>query len=262
MARSSWLIRQNGPDLRRDYDLPNFLSISQRGRLVRMDLIYEGITTDYLPFVLGTFHIVRMDLIYEGITTQTAAAFTAVGLQASEWTWFTKGLRHNVKLCCIVIILSRSEWTWFTKGLRLADGSLAMPHDNKVRMDLIYEGITTPLTSSGSLNICSQNGPDLRRDYDVLGYSRLLPGTLVRMDLIYEGITTSFGFRFFKTSQASEWTWFTKGLRHLLRAVCVIGGPYVRMDLIYEGITTEPSGSSTKFHFPSEWTWFTKGLRL
>ena len=35
-----------------------------------------------------------------------------------------------------------------------------------VRMDLIYEGITTqasPLLSGG---FASQNGPDLRRDYD------------------------------------------------------------------------------------------------
>ena len=36
---------------------------------VRMDLIYEGITTPELNLFFSTLISVRMDLIYEGITT-------------------------------------------------------------------------------------------------------------------------------------------------------------------------------------------------
>ena len=46
-----------------------------------------------------------------------------------------------------------------------------------VRMDLIYEGITTvqPVTNASG-GAYGQNGPDLRRDYDGPPVSRLLQG--------------------------------------------------------------------------------------
>ena len=57
-------------------------------------------------------------------------------------------------------------------------------------MDLIYEGITTSSEWDGKVNPLSQNGPDLRRDYDLIFILEGRPGKNVRMDLIYEGITT------------------------------------------------------------------------
>ena len=64
---ASFSVRQNGPDLRRDYDdwrAPGLSFIF----IVRMDLIYEGITTIQLRCFLIRFWV-RKDLIYEGITT-------------------------------------------------------------------------------------------------------------------------------------------------------------------------------------------------
>ena len=60
-----------------------------------------------------------------------------------------------------------------------------------VRMDLIYEGITTVVLNPASELPDRQNGPDLRRDYDLGGIIPSQDPFHVRMDLIYEGITTS-----------------------------------------------------------------------
>ena len=81
-------------------------------------------------------------------------------------------------------------------------------------MDLIYEGITTLRSFSALIAARRQNGPDLRRDYDMINLLTSLQGR-VRMDLIYEGITTG---------RCRKWF-----VRH---------NKGVRMDLIYEGITT------------------------
>ena len=58
-------------------------------------------------------------------------------------------------------------------------------------MDLIYEGITTAHAKCQYFTLVCQNGPDLRRDYDLAGVLlfHIFFGH-VRMDLIYEGITT------------------------------------------------------------------------
>ena len=61
--------RQNGPDLRRDYDLFAFILFKDMAGDVRMDLIYEGITTMTDNIIVFRYLFVRMDLIYEGITT-------------------------------------------------------------------------------------------------------------------------------------------------------------------------------------------------
>ena len=173
---------QNGPDLRRDYDGD---SIETRDFCVRMDLIYEGITTPGRLFALGPF-------------------------LSSERTWFTKGLRRGQEVSYVPSSLL-SERTWFTKGLRpsLVSPSRILP---TVRKDLIYEGITTKFpTFNNSSNNC-QKGPDLRRDYDYKHLFFLLflscqkgpdlrrdydsknvffsDRAAVRKDLIYEGITT------------------------------------------------------------------------
>ena len=58
-------------------------------------------------------------------------------------------------------------------------------------MDLIYEGITTLQGSfQRSYMQHRQNGPDLRRDYDLSFFLCSWVNVTVRMDLIYEGITT------------------------------------------------------------------------
>ena len=221
--------RQNGPDLRRDYDPDNstafWVSLS-----------------------------VRMDLIYEGITTYTSRGMSNLWPQ-SEWTWFTKGLRPHRPSSSVGIPHVRMDLIYegITTGLR-SYHTVAFSRQNGpdlrrdydavqaleiilvlVRMDLIYEGITTSIPSRSNsylqsewtwftkglrpdevtlfFTISSQNGPDLRRDYDVNWVS-----------------VTYLGY-------PSEWTWFTKGLRH---SPHVIEGRdyFVRMDLIYEGITT------------------------
>ena len=63
------------------------------------------------------------------------------------------------------LVFFMSEWTWFTKGLRHPESFRVFP-EAVVRMDLIYEGITTAI----ALAVAS--------------------AITVRMDLIYEGITT------------------------------------------------------------------------
>ena len=87
-----------------------------------------------------------------------------------------------------------------------------MPYTVCVRMDLIYEGITTGSVNLMKITLSRQNGPDLRRDYDqavrrINYFTRrqngpdlrrdydevsilIAPIVVVRMDLIYEGITT------------------------------------------------------------------------
>ena len=131
-------LSQNGPDLRRDYDY-------------------------FFGGLYFSFDFVRMDLIYEGITTSWM--YPIASLFWSEWTWFTKGLRPFYSFLFVSLWLS--EWTWFTKGLRL----YSLP--SVLELELIP----------------SQNGPDLRRDYDPAGAK---------------------GYR---GTSSSEWTWFTKGLR-------------------------------------------------
>ena len=59
-------------------------------------------------------------------------------------------------------------------------------------MDLIYEGITTMLAQIYAGLEIRQNGPDLRRDYDLASPTLYTHQSFVRMDLIYEGITTKF----------------------------------------------------------------------
>ena len=97
-------------------------------------------------------------------------------------------------------------------------------------MDLIYEGITTsesllsflpPFSSQNGPDLRrdyddptkrhirgqapGQNGPDLRRDYDPRWKCARGTSALVRMDLIYEGITTGY-LALLKTPYLSEWT--------------------------------------------------------
>ena len=73
-----------------------------------------------------------------------------------------------------------------------------------VRMDLIYEGITTKDVMSFPMPVYGQNGPDLRRDYDTRRFFPLIVSS-VRMDLIYEGITTSISC-LSSSFERSEWT--------------------------------------------------------
>ena len=107
-----------------------------------------------------------MDLIYEGITT--AARTSCVGSPRGQ---------NGPDL--------RRDYDQFR---------FSVPYQLGVRMDLIYEGITTEFSSCRSTqNGDGQNGPDLRRDYD--SFSEMTRDLYsVRMDLIYEGITTSAGF--------------------------------------------------------------------
>ena len=60
---------QKGPDLRRDYDHKGDANLGKC--YVRKDLIYEGITTDFVEVKTTPLIVVRKDLIYEGITTPT-----------------------------------------------------------------------------------------------------------------------------------------------------------------------------------------------
>ena len=113
----------------------------------------------------------------------------------SERTWFTKGLRLGSGSGSGARVgIGSSERTWFTKGLRRIR---VMNHAKwvfqKVRKDLIYEGITTPSLIHSLFNL-----------------------HFVRKDLIYEGITTGGPHNFFGTQVVSERTWFTKGLRPFL----------------------------------------------
>ena len=129
-----------------------------------MDLIYEGITTrpsvpyDRWPGSEWTWFT-------KGLRRQRNCRKSL--LLQSEWTWFTKGLRR-CDLPCIrsnscqngpdlrrdydghyhtpgsIRLRWMSEWTWFTKGLR-RQGLTQPCQFLTVRMDLIYEGITTYL---------------------------------------------------------------------------------------------------------------------
>ena len=198
--------RQNGPDLRRDYDVEKLKGWKK--------------------------------------------------LFGSEWTWFTKGLRHYRFLRIVSFVWS--EWTWFTKGLRRSWNFLFFLRNNRqngpdlrrdydekmfllqqqhlVRMDLIYEGITTTRGNLLASSCLRQNGPDLRRDYDGIFL-------IIKIEAL-----------------ASEWTWFTKGLRlgnaGIQGGLCLCqNGPDLRRD--YDGFIS----ISIKSSISSEWTWFTKGLR-
>ena len=152
-------MRQNGPDLRRDYDDLTFWATLFRLRS-EWTWFTKGLRPCTLAYSLSSSPV-RMDLIYEGITTITF--IFSYPLNLSEWTWFTKGLR--LLFFCWTVQQFASEWTWFTKGLRLS-----------------FESILSIESS--------QNGPDLRRDYDEC--------------------TTLFCLFWYLLS---EWTWFTKGLR-------------------------------------------------
>ena len=175
--------RQNGPDLRRDYDLDIF-----PGYIVLLSSEWtwftKGLRHDNIPFHVRP--CVRMDLIYEGITTPTVLANLIFKPRQNG-----PDLRRDYDLNPLDRMHTcqgLSEWTWFTKGLRLGG---VIPSQDPLR----------------------QNGPDLRRDYD-FNCSTFKSSSVVRMDLIYEGITTLFVSLSLSTS--------------------------VRMDLIYEGITTHP----------------------
>ena len=179
--------------------------------------------------------LVRMDLIYEGITTRTI--FCCQWTAESEWTWFTKGLRRRLS-----VDMKADSFRQNGPDLR-RDYDEGVPLHCctaiSVRMDLIYEGITTWLdvnieiffrpSQKGPdlrrdydavpvvIKFCStksQKGPDLRRDYDQRTSSGQWPVFSVRKDLIYEGITTGILWMVLKD------------------------GENVRKDLIYEGITT------------------------
>ena len=161
-----------------------------------MDLIYEGITTirpnPLLPNRLGqNGPDLRRDYDCVHVCTLFMAGYM------SEWTWFTKGLRLSLHFWWIVQVLS--EWTWFTKGLRHRTWSVQNAR-RIVRMDLIYEGITTVDVSHRDFRgksewtwftkglrqklgflflkrLPCQNGPDLRRDYDVKTIIRFMLST-------------------------------------------------------------------------------------
>ena len=131
-----------------------------------MDLIYEGITTSIFAS-LGITYSVRMDLSYEGITT--LAVSLSIPLITVRMDLIYEGITtRSIPLSCL-FLLTWSEWTWFTKGLRLIDTTRyklflvcgqngpdlrrdydffcqdLIPYLIIVRMDLIYEGITTQL---------------------------------------------------------------------------------------------------------------------
>mgnify|MGYP007061458635 CR=1 FL=1 len=156
-------------------------------------------------------------------------------------TWFTKGLRQ-LKRSLEFWYVSKTELTWFTKGLRRVqrrticertgwqnwpdlrrdcdDGFLNRFPLLKLsdRIDLIYEGIATwKWRASMISSSVRQNWPDLRRD----------------CDNFFGSVHFCFSFRL------TELTWFTKGLRLLLRILIMFTNSLPdRIDLIYEGIAT------------------------
>ena len=134
-----YFVCQNGPDLRRDYDPISLRLMGSKNFLVRMDLIYEGITTapalwqmpytvcssEWTWFTKGLRHLPNLN-------TSSPVGQNGPDLRrdydlnlsvswrrcfSSEWTWFTKGLRRIYLFD--LRALGSSEWTWFTKGLRL-----------------------------------------------------------------------------------------------------------------------------------------------
>ena len=120
-------------------------------------------------------------------------------------------------------------------------------------MDLIYEGITTkPGLMAGAVSK-RQNGPDLRRDYDLRVSPKPKLILHVRMDLIYEGITT-------KTRKATHLLVLVR-MDLIYEGITTLGIFYfnfstipVRMDLIYEGITTTRYLGHDNNRAWSEWT--------
>ena len=156
--------RQNGPDLRRDYDGLALYTHPWPGINVRMDLIYEGITTwiGYLLYILDT---VRMDLIYEGITTLNQEG-------GVSWKLVRMDLIYEGITTSLITSLIQSIWQ------RQNGPDLRRDYDL-----WCIDALLSPL-------VVRQNGPDLRRDYDEELDVFTLEADSVRMDLIYEGITT------------------------------------------------------------------------
>ena len=133
---------------------------------VRMDLIYEGITTKKWCALTSSI-VVRMDLIYEGITTISWLLSSKIAV-TSEWTWFTKGLRQ-LWLSCNRYGPLPSEWTWFTKGLRPLYFLGVNLRRYRSEWTWFTKGLRRPCTKSNIKFFFRQNGPDLRRDYDMTG---------------------------------------------------------------------------------------------
>ena len=122
-------------------------------------------------------------------------------------------------LLCLLNLRMRSELTWFMKGLRPEIRLLCLRMKNYlVRIDLIYEGIATPLR----IQRYGLGYKWSELTWFMKGLRPSAPGCpcasaprRVRIDLIYEGIATS--------------------------AIAELNMPFstcVRIDLIYEGIAT------------------------
>ena len=224
-----------------------------------MDLIYEGITTMLVSSY--SFHTsVRMDLIYEGITTRGLAGYQK-NQNSSEWTWFTKGLRQEGIDTPFRHHKSQVRMDLIYEGITTFF-SLSFLVFSVVRMDLIYEGITTQRQKLNCRYWLCQNGPDLRRDYDLVlksinSFLSCQNGPDLRRDYDWLCIVLKN-----LNILESEWTWFTKGLRQspwfLLQALLLSEWTWFTKGLRRRLCN---SSISLKVSSQSEWTWFTKGLR-
>ena len=178
-------------------------------------------------------------------------------------TWLTKGLRRDVVVCGLCIVLYRGR-NW-----------------PDLRRDCDFASVMFIV-----IPLYRRNWPDLRRDCD----PRQSPGIqkrpkLEEIDLTYEGIATYLPAQLDNPYTAKKLTWLTKGLRPLRRTSRNILRIPEEIDLTYEGIATNVLGS---FIITSSWrnwpdlrrdcdsstlfvnvssrsskklTWLTKGLR-
>ena len=188
----------NWPDLWRDYD--------QGADDVAFALVVATKLTWFMKGLRHDAHLVALSFFLWSLT---------------KLTWFMKGLRLWWVCHPLFSAIFMTKLTWFMKGLRLwlmvgplcvggccrpnwpdlwrdydhAPSSFALSASSiKDQIDLIYEGITTPLNR---ISVFIQqrnwpNWPDLWRDYDrpvgVLYISECK--FYDQIDLIYEGITT------------------------------------------------------------------------
>ena len=234
--------RQNGPDLRRDYDILMFGNATSIRSLSEWTWFTKGLRRNIgRQFVNAACcqngPDLRRDyddhaclLIYDMESLRQNGPdlrrdydeswkLSICMRETSEWTWFTKGLRRSlVGHAFLTVSMKRQNGPDLRRDYDLLRWHHSCWHS--VRMDLIYEGITTNENETIFFVVNErQNGPDLRRDYDVTT-TRSLP-------IFYE---------------SSEWTWFTKGLRRFLRIVRFVlflcqNGPDLRRDYDFGTVT-------------------------
>ena len=179
-------------------------------RSVRKDLIYEGITTPHVLLFQFSERVSQKGPDLRRDYDERNKPRFPVYIK-SERTWFTKGLRHDLKILLEYPYRQKgpdlrrdyddSSCSHYNSLLCQKGPDLRRDYDEKDINPMIglFRSERTWFTKGLRLNIPSdlltfiyrQKGPDLRRDYDKIGATHLCHKLFVRKDLIYEGITTS-----------------------------------------------------------------------